>query len=406
VHSTQARIAILLLAFASHGLAQLPKQTNPQVRQKTFEVIWKTVNDKSVAPLYGHVDWAAVKLRYEPQLAAVNSDAEFQKLLDRMLNEIHISHLHIVDIANLNQQLSRAVITRGVALRDLDNQVVVTRIIDGSPAAATGLRPGYVINAIDGVQVVNAKSAETKLAQDNEKRQLTIVDEANTTREIEIGYALPGADKLVSARIGPGSRHVLVETKTIRDEIAYLYFTNFIMPLSKRLTGAIDSMHNAKGMIIDLRGNSGGETELGLLFAGMLVDKETLISTTRTRKGETQYKAKPGKNPYRGPVVVLLDEDCASESEEMTAGLQAAGRVFVIGRTSRGEDMDATLEGLPMNSLALQYPIGLSRTPTGDVIEGRGVIPDLDVKLTRAELLKGKDTQLEAAIQHIRALKQ
>jgi len=159
-------------------------------------------------------------------------------------------------------------------------------------------------------------------------------------------------------------------------------------------------------MIIDLRGNSGGETDLGLLLAGMLVDKETLISTTQTRKGETQCKAKPGKNPYRGPVVILVDEECASESEEMTAGLQAAGRVFVIGRTSRGEDMDATLEGLPMNSLALQYPIGLSRTPKGEVIEGRGVIPDLDVKLTRAELLKGKDTQLEAAIQHIRALKQ
>jgi len=113
-----------------------------------------------------------------------------------------------------------------VALRDLDHQVVVTRIIDGSPAAATGLRPGYVINAIDGVPVANAKSAETKLAQDNEKRQLTIVDEANTTREIKIGYALPRADKLVSARIGPGSRHVLLETKTFGDEIAYLYFTN------------------------------------------------------------------------------------------------------------------------------------------------------------------------------------
>src|SRR5262249_37657399 len=158
--------------------------------------------------------------------------AEFQNLLERMLNEIHISHLHIVDIANLNQQLSRSVITRGVALRDLDNQVVVTRIIDGSPAAATGLRPGYVINAIDGVPVTNAESAERKLAQDNEKLQLTIVDQANTRREIHIGYALPGADKLVSARIGPGSRHVLLETKTIGAEIAYLYFTNFIMPLS------------------------------------------------------------------------------------------------------------------------------------------------------------------------------
>jgi C-terminal processing protease CtpA/Prc len=42
----------------------------------------------------------------------------------------------------------------------------------------------------------------------------------------------------------------------------------------------------------------------------------------------------------------------------------------------------------------------LSRTPKGVVIEGRGVAPDLEVKLTRAELLEGSDAQLEAAIQH------
>jgi len=55
-----------------------------------------------------------------------------------------------------------------------------------------------------------------------------------------------------------------------------------------------------------------------------------------------------------------------------------------------------------METLALLYPPGLPRTPRGEVIEGHGVTPDLEVKLTRDELLKGKDAQLEAAIQHIR----
>jgi len=64
--------------------------------------------------------------------------------------------------------------------------------------------------------------------------------------------------------------------------------------------------------------------------------------------------------------------------------------------------MDATLEGLPINSLALLYPVVLPRTPKGVVIEGRGVVPDLDVKLTRAELMEGKDAQLEAAIEHFK----
>jgi C-terminal processing protease CtpA/Prc len=104
-------------------------------------------------------------------------------------------------------------------------------------------------------------------------------------------------------------------------------------------------------------------------------------------------------------VAILLDEQSASESEQVTAGLQAAGRVVVIGRTFRGEDMDATFQELPMDSIALLYPTGMPRPLKGMAIEGRGVIPDVDVKLTRADLLKGKDSQLDAAIQHIRGLR-
>jgi hypothetical protein len=87
LRTAQSRIAILVLAFAIHGFAQIPKQTSPQVRQKTFDAVWKTVNDKSIAPQVNHIDWAAVKARYAPQIPAVQSDAEFQDGLDHMLAE-------------------------------------------------------------------------------------------------------------------------------------------------------------------------------------------------------------------------------------------------------------------------------------------------------------------------------
>jgi len=393
---------LLFWVLAIYGLAQTANRSSPQVMQKTFDVVWNTLNDKYFDPHFGGVDWAAVRQAYEPQIAAVKSDAEFRDLLGRMLKEIKISHLSILDLQNLDKLLARAEVTRGLALRDLGDQVAVTRIIDGSPAASAGVQLGFVVRAIDGVPVTNARGAETTLATDSQRHRLTILDQADTTREIEIAHELPPLQKRESTVLLTGARYVLVETRMLDNGIGYLHFTNFISPMERRFRSAFDSMHDAAGLIIDLRGNSGGDTEVGLNLAGMLIDKELLISTTQTRKGSHQYKAKPQRNAYLGPVVILLDETCASESEEVTAGLQAAGRVVVIGKISRGEDMDATFQGLPMKAIALLYPVGLPRTPKGMLVEGRGVSPDIEVNLTRAELLQGKDSQLEAAMQHFR----
>jgi C-terminal peptidase prc len=332
---------------------------------------------------------------------------EFNDLLTRMLGEIKISHLHILDFALLEKQLGRAVVTRGLALRDIDNHVVVTRIIEDSPAAKAGLRPGFVVRAIDGTPVAKAKDAEAKLASDTEKHRLAILDETEMLHEVAIEHALPPAEKMESVKVIAFQRRILFETKQLSGDIGYIHFTNFIAPATKRLGTAIDSMRNTRGIIMDLRGNSGGDTDVGLSLAGMLVDKETQISITSTRKGDFfGYKAKPQKNSYRGPVVILLDEESASESEEMAAGLQAAGRVIIIGKNSRGEDIDATFQGLPMDTIGLQYPVGLPRTSKGLVIEGHGVAPDIEVNMTRSDLLKGRDSQLEAAIQHIQGLAQ
>jgi len=392
--------SILLLSPVGRGFAQTSKER--QVWQKTFDVVWTTVNEKYFDPSFGGTDWVAVRKRYSPELESVRTDMEFSGLLTRMLGEIKISHLNILDFATLDKSLARSVITRGLALRDIDNHVAVTRIIEDSPAAKAGLRLGFAVQAIDGVPVDHARNAERQLAGDSEKHRLAILDEADMTREVAIEHWLPPEEKLESVSILNAKRRVLIESKRLGADIGYIHFTNFIAPAKKKIFAAFDSIRNARGIIIDLRGNSGGDTEVGLAVAGLLVEKETQISITRTRKGDNYaYKAKPQNNSYRGPVVILVDEESGSESEEMAAGLQAARRVVVIGKKSRGEDMDATFQQLPMNSIGLLYPVGLPRTSTGVVIEGRGVIPDTEVNLTRAELLMGRDSQLEAAMRYL-----
>jgi carboxyl-terminal processing protease len=315
-----------------------------------------------------------------------------------------VSHLNLVELDALDKVLGRSVVNRGVALRDVGGQVVITRVVSGSSADRAGLRPGYAVKAVDDVPVTTAREAEATLAGDMKSHRLTLLDEADNVRNVTVEYQLPSADQLTAASVGSAKRYVLLESRRVADRIGYIYFTNFTMRAAKQVSAALESMRDARALIIDLRGNSGGDTDAGLALAGRLVEKETQLAIMRTRKGDDYYdKAKPRKQGYRGPVAILLDEESGSESEDVAAGLQETGRVVVIGVRSKGANMDATLQGLPMRNVALQYPTGYPRTPKGTIIEGHGVMPDIEVHLTRAALLRGVDAQLDAAIAHLSA---
>jgi len=91
----------------------------------------------------------------------------------------------------------------------------------------------------------------------------------------------------------------------------------------------------------------------------------------------------------------------ASSAEEFSGALQAIGRAVVVGERSAGICVVADMLELP-NGAVLMYPYGQTRTADGTVLEGRGVIPDIEVSLDRASLLEGRDPQLEAAIEAVR----
>jgi len=394
--------ALVCVPAFDRGFAQT-KQSGPQIWQKTFDVVWKTVDEKSFDSHFGGVDWSAVRTRYAPQVSTVKSDRELLDLLGRMLKELPVSHLNLVELDGLDKILGRSVVNRGVALRDIGGQVVITRVVSASSADRAGLRPGFVVRAIDDVPAAKARDAEAALAGDMKSHRLAVLDEADAARTVMVDYQLPAEDKLSAASVGPVKRYVLLESSRVADGIGYIHFTNFTTAVAKKLSTVLESMRDARALIIDLRGNSGGDTDAGLALAGRLVERETQLAIMRTRKGDDYYdKAKPQKNGYRGPVVILLDEESGSESEDVAAGLQEAGRVVIIGTRSKGANMDASLQGLPLRNVALQYPTGYPRTPKGTIIEGHGVTPDIEVHLTRAALLRGVDQQLEAAIAHLR----
>ncbi|MEO6391875.1 MAG: S41 family peptidase, partial [Pyrinomonadaceae bacterium] len=76
-------------------------------------------------------------------------------------------------------------------------------------------------------------------------------------------------------------------------------------------------------------------------------------------------------------------------------------RALVVGERTAGAALPSVFEKLPTGAV-FQYAVGDFKTPSGVLIEGRGVIPDKPVQLTRESLLAGKDAQLDAAVLQVK----
>jgi carboxyl-terminal processing protease len=120
-----------------------------------------------------------------------------------------------------------------------------------------------------------------------------------------------------------------------------------------------------------------------------------------TRNEEVKIIVFPRPETYDGPVAILVDGLSGSCSEIFAGGLQDLGRARVFGSRTVGGVLPSAIEQLP-NGDGFQYAFANYVSRGGQVLEGRGVIPDEPVAPTREGLLQGRDEVLDAAVAWIR----
>ncbi len=411
-------VLFLCLALTSAAPGQTAAgQTGAELRQETFEIVWRTVKEKHYDPKFNGVDWDKVRELYAPRLGQVKSDQEFYGLLRQMLGELHQSHFAIIPpeavVEETAQEASPGTI--GVDVDYIDNLVLITRVEAGSPAALAGLRPGFAVTQIDATpvdQIVGrfSKSAHPRLmiarsilARLNGRpatvARIMYLDERDRAREANV-KRVPFKGEMSEALGNFPAQYTEFEAKRLANGVGYIRFNIFVASLMDRVRSAIRSMSDAPGLIIDLRGNPGGFGVMASGIAGLLETKQTSLGTMQLRRGHMNFAVFPQRPIYNGPVAVLIDSGSASTSEIFAAGMQELGRAVIVGERSAGAALPSFFTKLPTGAL-FQYAVGDFKTPKGVLIEGRGVAPDVEVKLNRAELLRARDPQLDKAIEQI-----
>ena len=124
------------------------------------------------------------------------------------------------------------------------------------------------------------------------------------------------------------------------------------------------------------------------------------MGTMRTRDNSRKLVINPREPGYKGPVAILVDGMSGSSSEIFAGGVQGLPGVRVFGSRTMGATLPSAAERLP-NGDGFQYAFASYISRNGVELEGKGVIPDVAVPLTRAALLEGRDLGVEAAIDWI-----
>jgi carboxyl-terminal processing protease len=416
--------AALLIASASIAIGQLPQSA------ETFDAAWTIIRDTHFDKSMNGLDWNAVRAELRPRAAAASSPAELRAVIREMLARLGLSHFALIPAAGESALPEGASADTsgdpGIEVRLLGRDLIVTHVDD---EAASPVRPGWRI-----VEIGSRPAAELlRTVLDAEPGQSPQHQQVEAWRIAQMHLRGPAGSKVdVAFENGQGATvrvslsrrpeagvpvtvgnlptmYVRLEGEkrsTPSGETAgVIKFNVWMAAVDAQFQRAMDELRNADGIVIDLRGNPGGLAAMLMGISGHFIGERRSLGVMKTRERDFKFVANPrlvnlaGERvePYAGPVAILMDSMSGSASECFAGGMQSIGRARVFGQTSMGQALPALFDRLP-NGDVLIHAYGDFVTADGTRLEGRGVIPDESVPLTRADLLRGDDKTLQAAL--------
>jgi carboxyl-terminal processing protease len=253
-----------------------------------------------------------------------------------------------------------------------DGKLMVIAPIADSPADKAGVKAGDVIMEIDGESVNDMSLAEAIIKIRGPK---------GTTVTLLILHE--GESEPVEIAIIRDTIEVPSVRFEMRGDFAYIIITQFSERTESELAPVIQGLseENARGIVLDLRGNPGGLLDTVVEVASNFITEGTLVEVKSNRGKVASLKVINSAVTTDLPMVVLVDDSSASGSEVLSGALQDHDRALVAGNTTFGKGSVNILHNLDDGS-GLYITTARWLTPNGRVIEGHGIEPDVILELT------------------------
>ncbi len=315
--------------------------------------------------------------------------------IDAMLAEIGDPHTFLFrpDAYSLYSQNTQGEFDGIGARVELSNSMLtIVEPIQGTPAFNAGIEAGDVILAVNGESTLGWSLLEsvTKIRGPKGTRVNLLIQ--------RIGISEPFEVEITRSSISMES----VTMKIIEEDFAYIKISCFCDDTDEELESILKlvSNENPSGIVLDLRNNLGGLLSTTVNIADVFLEEEIVLYAIDGDGNRTDYFTE-SDSQIDLPMVVLVNEFSASASEVLSGALQDHGRAQIIGTQTFGKGSVNLPKKLSDDS-ALYYSIARWYSPGGNMIEGKGIKPDLTVEAIQSKNSE-KDLQLETALNRLKS---
>ncbi len=326
----------------------------------------------------------------------VSDQKLFSYAIEGMLLHLdpHSSYLDKEEMKNLQATVSGKFVGIGIELTIQDGILKVISPLEDTPAFKAGIKPNDLIIKVDNKLVSNMTLQE---AIDNIK--------GKQGSFVTLTIIRKGTDKpLIKDVQRDEIKVVSVKDKLLENNFGYVRLSLFQGPVANNLRKAIEEMQKnsggMKGFILDLRNNPGGLLQSSADVVNTFLDPNKLnnkyndvvvYTKGRIPGGDVAFKAN-GSDKLKGvPMIVLINGGSASASEIVAGALQDYKRAVIMGTRSFGKGSVQTVIPVDHDS-AIKITTALYYTPSGQMIQARGIIPDVsvpDLTVTSKDLSAG-----------------
>ena len=258
----------------------------------------------------------------------------------------------------------------GIEITLVDDVLTVITPLVGTPAEAAGILPGDQIIRIDGdsTEGITLSEASYRIRGENGTEVvLTILHEDGEVVDIPIIRDTIVIDPVETDRLDEGT-------------IGYIRLLRFEEEDSTtQIDEAIASLdlESLTGLILDLRNNGGGYMPAAIDIASRFVDEGIVLQTSDRLSGDRRYWSR-GNRVANVPLVVLINRGTASAAEILAGAIRDNDMGILIGEQSFGKGVYQQLIDFEDGS-ALKVTIGEYYTPSGSVVDGVGLTPDIEI---------------------------